>query len=96
MPKIGFKQGWFFSKITDFSKNFQNFQKIFFAPNIKMMGQMKVGKFGSGSIFCITDRELEFENFFKSIFFGNIRLFQKSKPFSWTNTLDFGVENVPQ
>ena len=61
-----------------------------------MMGQMKVGKFGSGSIFCITDRQLEFENFFKSIFFGNIRLFQKSKPFSWTNTLDFGVENVPQ
>ena len=60
-----------------------------------MMGQMKVGKFGSGSIFCITDRELEFENFFKSFFFENIRLFQKFRPFSWTNTFEFGVENVP-
>ena len=30
-----------------------------------MMGQMKVGKFGSGSIFCIMDWELEFEFFLK-------------------------------
>ena len=29
MPKIEFKQGWFFSKISDFSKNFQNFRKNF-------------------------------------------------------------------
>ena len=44
-----------------------------------MMGQMKVGKFGSGSIFCIADRELEFENLFKSIFFGEHQTFSKVK-----------------
>ena len=49
-----------------------------------MMGQMKVGKFGSDSIFCITGPVLAFEKNFRSLFFGNTWVFQKFRPFSWT------------
>ena len=72
------------------------FEKKKFAPNIKMMGQMKVGKFGSDSIFCITGPVLAFEKNFRSLFFGNTWVFQNFKKSSWTNTSEFGVENVPQ
>ena len=61
-----------------------------------MMGQKKVEKSIWKNYFNTAGPEIAFENFFRSIFFWNIRVFQKFKKFSWANTSEFGVENVPQ